>query len=120
MTPDRVERFRVTVSPQVPSRVHLAPAAHGFVLVEFASNVVPLRDFEWTRVRLAVVASGSQLVDVPPIFRRDGDGHVSFRFDSRFTAGLIVRPFEEVALDYDGPEPVTVTVGALRTAFPPA
>jgi hypothetical protein len=115
-TGDRVVSFRVSATPGVEVPLGPVHAGQGLVLRDFTSNAVLLGEFEMSRLRLAVLASGSVIVEIPPQFERDNAGRMSGWFNSHFAVGVLIRGGEGVSLRLDAPEPMTVNVSALVPA----
>ncbi len=112
--PVRVVSFRVTAQPGRETPLGIAPPSEGIVLKDFTSGRRPLGNFPPSRVRLDVTVGGSVIVEIPPFFEYDASGDLLFRFNTHFTAGILVRGGERVFLYFDGPLPVEIGVGGLN------
>lgn len=110
--------LRVLAAPGIAAPLVNLPAGTGMVLREFESEYVLLGEFDWSGVRLDVLANGSVVAEVPPVFDRDEWGRMRFRFASRFPTGVLVRGGEKIALRYEGPLHLTITVTSLLHDLP--
>jgi hypothetical protein len=113
MVEARVVSFRVSAEPGREVPLGAVPPEGRLVLKDFTSNAGHVRDYDMSRLRLVLLAGGSVIVEIPPLFEHDVSGMMIFWFNTHFSAGILVRGGERVTLRSDGPEPLLVTVGAL-------